>query len=289
MDMLPDSEDAEALLTEEQFVEDDAPIAKAYGGRSRLHVVCGVASAALVIAGLAWKFAREPVSSARTDAVQDKYEGSNCLCLFDVDRTLTADQDSHCSGTSPGYASNGKVPWDYGYGKGRLMLSQAGLDLDKTFCNQCHIGIVTAGTGGGSGPTEERGVLFGELNAASPDGGAGDGSWSLAGQPLHSPLVYSCPDPKKGHCAQELLQFLNNQNAKIPKDEVYFFDDHWGNAPEMAEFGFNGREVSCNSRDYSIGNGLVGECGARLCEIVKQKGVKTCGELQTEGFYDTCE
>lgn len=290
MDALPD---AEALMTVEEFIEEESPLAAdaLHDGRGRtLRLLFGTALAALMIAGLAFKLVpQESMSAGSIDAVQDKFEGGNCLCVFDVDRTLTADQKSHCTGNSPGYAENGKAPWDYAYGQGQLVLSQVGLDLDKTFCAQCHIGIVTAGTAGADGATNERGVLFGKLDEASPDGGAGDGSWSRAFKPLHSPLVYSCPDPKKGQCVQSLLDFLNGQQANIPKDEVYFFDDHWGNAPEMLQFGFNGREVSCASRDGTISNGLVGECGARLCEIVREKGLKTCGELQKEGFYNTCK
>lgn len=288
MDALPD---AEALVTVEEFIQEESPLAAdtLHDGRGR-RLPLLLASAALIIAGLAFKFLPwESMSAGRIDALQDKFEGSNCLCVFDVDRTLTADQQSKCTGNSPGYAENGKVPWDYAYGKGRLVLSQVGLDVDKTFCAQCHIGIVTAGLAGSDGPTGERGILFGELNKASPDGGAGDGSWSHAFEPLHSPLVYSCPDPKKGQCVQSVLDFLNGQQAGIPKEEVYFFDDHLGNAPGVAQFGFNGREVSCASRDYAIDNGLVGECGARLCEIVRQKGLKTCEELQKEGFYNTCQ
>ncbi|OLQ05755.1 hypothetical protein AK812_SmicGene11023 [Symbiodinium microadriaticum] len=60
---------------------------------------------------------------------------------------------------------------------------------------------------------------------------------------------------------------LNNEKqAGIAKDEVtvYFFDDHTGNAAEMAEFGFNGREIACEPRDQMIGDGIVGLCGALL-------------------------
>lgn len=198
-----------------------------------------------------------------------------CLCIFDVDRTLTAAQ-----GSFPNCPKTQAMPgvYDPAYGTGQLSLSEVGANLEKTFCSQCHIGIVTAGTGGYSQKDKkgERDVIYEKLNSAS-NGKAGDGKWSVATlNPPISPFIFSCPDPEKGDRAHDLVEWLNSKGLGIPPEEVYFFDDHLGNAGEMRKYGYNSREVSCKSRDQNIGDGIVGYCGAELSEIVKEKGYKSC-------------
>ncbi|CAE7341100.1 unnamed protein product [Symbiodinium natans] len=179
----------------------------------------------------------------------------------------------------------GGVVMDYAYGGGPLRLSEVAQHLDQTFCSidRCYMGVISAG--GGSGP-DEQGILYDKLNAAS-GGKAGDGSWSNWGKgSMNSQKIVFTPDPKKGCAAKQLFDWLNGEKqAGIAPDEVYLFDDRWGNAAEMAEFGFNGREISCTPRDKMIGNGVVGLCGALLREIRREKGIKTCQQLVEEGFY----
>ncbi|CAE8683391.1 unnamed protein product, partial [Polarella glacialis] len=139
---------------------------------------------------------RRAVTTAATDAMQDKAEaqGKPCLCLFDVDRTLTARQGSQykCANTKafPGVR-------DPAFSGGALSLSEVGLNLDKTFCSKCHIGIVTAGTAGFDNDKHgEREVIYEQLKAAGQ--GSGTGPWSSWDTiPPISPLVHTCTDKIK--------------------------------------------------------------------------------------------
>lgn len=273
------------LMTLEEFL--DEPV-EARQPERRWLIKAVAATATLVAATLALRSWGPSVTVTTLDGFQEKVEERDCLCLFDVDRTLTARQASvgKCANTKSPLRPNGSIPWDFAYGGGPLVLSEVGLHLDETFCAGCYMGIVTAGTASNDGPEEERGMIFARMDQAS-EGHAGNGSWShFQTVPPISPLVYLCPDAQKVECAKNVVDMLNAKNASIAADEVYFFDDRWGNADEMSKYGYNGREVSCESRDYSIGNGIVGDCGALLKEIVREKGVKTCGELQKSGFYE---
>lgn len=254
-----------------------------------IKVFCG----AMLAAGwmvLMWQPQRVRVWASMEDVEDLAQEEAPkpCLCIFDIDRTLTTRQDAaeRCPVASEAQKqASGKVIMDYAYGGGPLLLSEVAQHLDQTFCSRdkCHMGIISAG--GGSGP-DEQGVLFSKLDAASP-GKAGDATFSHWGEgPMSAQKIIFCPDPDKGKAAKKLYDWLNNEKqAGIAKDEVYFFDDHTGNAAEMAEFGFNGREIACEPRDQMIGDGIVGLCGALLREIQREKGIKTCKQLIEDGFY----
>eukprot|EP00440_Ansanella_granifera_P061009 gb/GFBE01066127.1/.p1 GENE.gb/GFBE01066127.1/~~gb/GFBE01066127.1/.p1 ORF type:complete len:304 (+),score=59.96 gb/GFBE01066127.1/:1-912(+) len=297
--------DAESLMSVQEFLEEEPFQARAQPARTTLRwrAAQALATTAVMAVGAValWSWAPS-ANSVATEKLQviGEYQESNsgCVCLFDVDRTLTARQEStpdECPGTkspvvqvSDGHGgTKSQIPFDSAYGTGPLVLSEVANNLDKTFCSKdrCHIGIVTAGTGSLDGPDEERGQLFARLSKAS-HGQSGDGQWSGPDvDPPISPLIFSCPDPKKVECAKSIVDMLNGKGANIPADNVYFFDDHRGNADEMYKYGFNGREVSCLSRDMDIDDGIVGLCGARLNEIVKEKGVKNCWQLDREDFY----
>merc|ERR1712205_185623 len=62
-----------------------------------------------------------------------------CLCIFDVDRTLTGKQ-----GTAADCPSDLEVPGvpDDAYSRGTLRLSVAAEQLNQTFCAQCYLGVV---------------------------------------------------------------------------------------------------------------------------------------------------
>lgn len=291
--MAHETEDAEVLLQELE----EPP--KACKTRLGLRLLQALATAAALVAASMLLWSHSPSFAAfnsgmqvqRKDETETHPPAAPCLCLFDVDRTLTARQDvvyhHDCQGAKqPDIPAGSPVPHDWAYGGGALVLSEVGNHLDETFCSKdrCHIGIVTAGSAGLDGPNGERGQIFERMTAAS-HGYSGDGTWSPAGKPLKSPLVWMCADPMKAECTKDVVNWLNEQHANIENENVYFFDDHRGNADEMSKNGYNGREVSCKSRDWQIGNGLVGRCGARLFEIVKERGVKNCMQLFDEGFY----
>ncbi|CAJ1368584.1 unnamed protein product [Effrenium voratum] len=225
------------------------------------------------------------------EGLQEKYADppmGQCLCLFDVDRTLTSRQlqdpaataDEQCPATKDAPLVNGKVVIDYAYKAGRLRLSDLAQKLDQSFCSRqkCFMGVISAG--GASGDDEKQ-VLYDRLHASSPGkvGGQTFGEYAQINDKVWTLKMVFTPDPNKGEAAKKIFDWLNSpdgHNANIPSSEVYFFDDHLGNAGEMAKYGFNGREVSCRVRDQSIGNGLVGLCGAELSEVVPSKGITTC-------------
>lgn len=196
------------------------------------------------------------------EGATQQQEVTPCLCLFDVDRTLTGKQGQ--AGQCPGNEPHPGV-LDNAFGGGDLTLSPLGQKLASTFCGQCHLGIVSQG---GAGGPDMKAVLQTSFV------GAGE-AWSGPGH-ITSPLVIGCADPLKAKCAKGIVDwYYNEQHVDIPANEVYFFDDHTGNTNGFDAFGFNARQVSCASRDASNGNS-IGLCGAQLEEIVRETGVVNC-------------
>mmetsp|Transcript_26921 Transcript_26921/g.47909 ORF Transcript_26921/g.47909 Transcript_26921/m.47909 type:complete len:254 (+) Transcript_26921:100-861(+) len=68
------------------------------------------------------------------------HRGQPCLCIFDIDRTLTGKQGD--TGRCPGNrVTDG---WDGAYGGGKLTLSKLGQQIGSTFCGQCRLAAITA-------------------------------------------------------------------------------------------------------------------------------------------------
>jgi hypothetical protein len=192
-------------------------------------------------------------------SVQKKSDDA-CLCLFDVDRTLTVKQ-GFAGACGPDSQEYPKVH-DPAFDGGHLVLSPVGLHLEQTFCGQCHRGIISAGTAGGP---DERSILSAHF---------GDYAWSSADK-IQSPLVHGCADGTKHHCAKAIVDWMAGQGHFVEPDRVHFFDDHVGNTRGFEEeYGYNARLISCDTRDK---NGLIGLCGAQLSEIVPDKGTWQCG------------
>mmetsp|Transcript_80183 Transcript_80183/g.227012 ORF Transcript_80183/g.227012 Transcript_80183/m.227012 type:complete len:392 (-) Transcript_80183:167-1342(-) len=184
----------------------------------------------------------------------------SCLCLFDVDRTLTGKQGfaAGCPGNKV-YAGI----HDEAYGGGDLTLSALGQGIHTTFCGQCHVGIVSAG---GASGFPMRDALMTSLNV--------DHLWSSPTSVM-SPLVIGCRNSLKATCASNIVSWYGTEKGiVIPPHEVYFFDDTTGNTAGFAAYGFNARQVSCASRDAATPN--VGLCGATPQEVVRVKGVFNC-------------
>lgn len=185
---------------------------------------------------------------------------SSCLCLFDVDRTLTGKQGF--AGGCPGNRVYAGIH-DEAYGGGDLTLSALGQGIHTTFCGQCHIGIVSAG---GASGFPMRNALETSLKV--------DHLWSSPTSVI-SPLVIGCKNSVKATCASNIVSWYKTENGiAIPPHEVYFFDDTTGNTAGFAAYGFNARQVSCASRDAATAN--VGLCGATPQEVVRVKGVFNC-------------
>eukprot|EP00440_Ansanella_granifera_P071082 gb/GFBE01077144.1/.p1 GENE.gb/GFBE01077144.1/~~gb/GFBE01077144.1/.p1 ORF type:complete len:447 (+),score=62.13 gb/GFBE01077144.1/:1-1341(+) len=204
---------------------------------------------------------------------------SPCLCVFDIDRTLTSKQGmaSQCPGSMP-------VPhvWDSAYGGGYLVLSGAAVGLSQTFCGSCYLGVVSHGDVGGEGSAERdyfaQNVLVSPphnaLRAQNPQASA----WSRR-RSFGSPFVLKHDDRKKQEAVVGILGWYAANGITVSPDKVHFFGDRTENIGPFGASGFNSREISCASRDWSIEHGMVGLCGATLDEIVDTPGVATCNSV----------
>ena len=73
-----------------------------------------------------------------------------------------------------------------------------------------------------------------------------------------------------------IVAWYRRKGIAIASESVYFFGDRTENIGPFRGSGFNSREISCSRRDYTIGNGIVGLCGAELHEVRRSSGVKQC-------------
>jgi len=233
--------------------------------RAAILATVGLAGATFVLV----LHSRSRVTTAHTVVAESKVATSQaeasgqgaCLCLFDVDRTLTGKQ--RFADECPGNVEKTGV-FDNAFGGGDLTLSALGEGVKSTFCGDCHRGIVSAGSAGGP---DEKAVLEQQLRDDSGEPAVWSGP-----DDIRSQFVIGCPNPQKAQCAQGVVDwFAGTKGISIPSEEVYFFDDLTGNTHGFAERGFNARQVSCHSR-----MGALGLCGARPSEVVREKGVQNC-------------
>lgn len=196
-----------------------------------------------------------------------------CLCVFDVDRTLTCKQhnSSDCPGTKemPGIL-------DSAYGGGTLVLSELAVNMQDTFCTRCYRGIVSAGSAGGHHSKERTALLeaLGGVQWTLSD------TWSPPAPHVRSMLVHGAPDTGKQHSIRGIANWLREHKGVLIKDEnVHFFDDNVLNPPPFIGTGFNARQVSCRSRGVKASERLVGLCGARSAEVIEVPGVYSCEHI----------
>jgi hypothetical protein len=197
-----------------------------------------------------------------------------CLCLFDVDRTLTGKQNltRHCSHNKVISSVN-----DTAWGGGLLTLSELAQNLDKTFCLRCHMGIISKGDVGGDG-SEMRPFLVALLNKNKPQELRVHDTWAKfrSDDKVKAPLVYGVPNGHKHHVAEIIRDwYLNHMKIHIFAAQTHFFDDEAKNIEEFKGFDYNALQVSCNSRD-SHKDDLIGWCGAVTSEGVPRTGVHVC-------------
>jgi hypothetical protein len=188
-----------------------------------------------------------------------------CLCIFDIDRTLTGQQGRTdiCpkDKTYPGV-------WDNAYDDGDLTLSELGQGINKTFCGECRLGVVSHGTAGGQKMKE---ILLSELVAGYK---TLPNRWSWPSN-IDSPLVLGCGH--KPPCVQGVVNWYGHQGVPISRQDVYFFDDRRDNVEAVGGAGFNSLQISCATRDGW--EGKIGGCGATLAEIKKEYGTHVCSPL----------
>ena len=214
-----------------------------------------------------------------------------CLCLFDIDRTLTGRQCSRqwdgkiqemCPEKRTCRKNNRQDGVsDWAYGGGTLMLSELAMHLDETFCGRdCYVGVITAGDASGSQSAEAR-IILNKLRAL-PLGSklpSDASAWNEAEDTQHAtgrlaPLLMHAGDGQKQVYVPKILEwFFHNTGVMVQKHRVFFFDDKRSNVLGFAGTGYNARQISCQNRDRE---GELGLCGARVDEVRPDLGVYLC-------------
>jgi len=201
---------------------------------------------------------------------------SNCLCVFDIDRTLTGRQ-----GDTQRCLENDVLPvHDRAYSGGQATLSALSKQgIASTFCNACHLGITSAGRG--SGPRSSwnhyilNEIMRGEVHDAFTQEHPDHKRWSY-GTDVRSPYVLAQKDGEKQDAVELIRQWYQKHDVDILPSEVFFFGDRVENIMPFQEKQINSREVSCASRDESHGGGMIGYCGATPAEIRREVGNFLC-------------
>lgn len=189
-----------------------------------------------------------------------------CLCLFDIDRTLTGKQGSvkECPG-------NVEVPGvldQSGGTAGNLVLSNLAQSIEGTFCKKCFRGVVSVGGAGGHS-SEEREVVMqilgGEEAVLRED-------WSSAGA-VASALVLGALESRLDEAVRSIVAWFDSEHhVTIEDGNVHYFDDKAQNVQLFTKTGFNAHQVAC-ARPASD---AIGQCGAVAEEIVEANGVSAC-------------
>jgi len=188
----------------------------------------------------------------------------DCLCVFDIDRTLTGKQGAAtaCFGNQEQIGTQ-----DTAYSGGTMVLSTLSQSLQSTFCGSCYRAIVTAGVASGEGSAERSAIL----NVLGGYPATLSYTWSAA-IPVTSSLVFGAMDGRKQETVRDVVNWFRSQRGvDLMDNKVHFFDDRDGNISPFAGTGFNAKQVSCASRDN-----IIGLCGATPDEVVAVTGVHPC-------------
>lgn len=209
-----------------------------------------------------------------------------CLCIFDVDRTLTAIQPEMINAKKqPDDCKDVreyKGVKDSGYSGGTLRLSALALHLNSTFCNKCFHGIVSSGQASGHNSPERlllQNDVLGGLKMTLSDHWA-DTADDYKSANMQS-LVAGCPQGHKPALVQSVADWVRSKTAdsmEILDADVWFFDDRADTIKSFTKnnSSFNAIQVSCASRDKHQGN-VVGFCGATPAEVDGAKpGIHLC-------------
>eukprot|EP00965_Chrysotila_dentata_P192180 6175019-Pleurochrysis_carterae.AAC.1 len=193
----------------------------------------------------------------------------SCLCVFDVDRTLTGKQGARSECPRNIHFEGVR---DSAYGGGWLALSELSQRMNETFCALCHLGIVSAGDVSGKG-SAERTIIVQHLTSPGLLGFGGEiPQWSDSFE-VGASLYYDQPDGTKQHAVSHILHWYALRHIQIPDANAFFFDDRTSNVAPFRDTPYNARQISCGSRDRSIGY-----CGALPGEILSTTGTWLCGD-----------
>jgi len=206
----------------------------------------------------------------------------SCLCVFDIDRTLTGKQEQ--TRQCPRNRVVEPPVTDLGYGRGKATLSALAAEgINKTFCNQCYLGITSAGHGSGENSPWNAYILDHIMRGAKHDSFFDSHPeykrWSH-GTNVRSPYVLGQGNRLKQNAVELIRQWFAGpgRDICIRPSNVYFFGDRTENIEPFSLKGLNSREISCGSRDPDLyrGTGMVGFCGARPEEIKREQGNILC-------------
>ncbi|CAJ1392033.1 unnamed protein product [Effrenium voratum] len=211
----------------------------------------------------------EKGSSSYCTAVE---QTADCLCVFDIDRTLTARQNAStsCPGTRE------LDIWDYSYGGGKVLLSALSVaGINSTFCDNCYLGICSAGNGSGVTSAWNQFLLEQVMRSKAQDALSEQFAfvkqWTL-GSRVNSPYVLMQPEGTKHRAAEKIRRWYEDQfGFQLERSKVYTFDDKVENIQSFAYSGLSSKQVSCASRHEEFVQDL-GLCGARPEEILPQAG-----------------
>jgi len=201
-----------------------------------------------------------------------------CLCVFDIDRTLTGKQSAtaQCPENTVEWGL-----WDEAYGGGHATLSKLSTTgIQGTFCNQCYLGITSAGDGSGEDSPWNKylleHVMQGHVHDSFKSQHPDSARWSH-GMDVVSPYVLGQDNKRKQDAVEKVRQWYGEapRGICIKPDNVYFFGDRTENIKPFALKGLNSREISCGSRDWDQG-GSIGLCGATPDEIQRVPGNILC-------------
>lgn len=186
-----------------------------------------------------------------------------CLCVFDVDRTLTAEQgNAKCR--QHGAVEQSGVQ-DNAYSRGTLQFSQFIMNYKKSFCNKCYNGMVSRGDA--SGPRSEEANRIKQRIPKAARLGYDDFKF---GCKTAGPLILGC-SPKAGAVGQ-IVGWYRGKGINIPDTEVYFFDDSLHEVEHFKHTPYNAKQISCGATAHG-----KGVCGASDAEMKnKLKGTHKC-------------
>jgi hypothetical protein len=206
-----------------------------------------------------------------------------CLCTFDIDRTLTAQQSNanpykpaaNCHWQAPGHEITGTVDDAYGR-KGPMVLSDLGLHLQDSACKDCYKGIVSKGQGGDTKMHEYLISLLNMPQSDDWDGTATDCKWNGDKKTCDSnisPFIIKCneghttfiaPKPK---CQEKVWGFFKKvKNIDIPVQNIYHFDDILENVQAFAGSKRQARQVGCPVDQPADHGTNISKCGGKVAE-----------------------
>lgn len=195
---------------------------------------------------------------------------AECLCIFDIDRTLTGKQQEmdRCPENQIQLGVG-----DNAYGGGLLTLSHLTQAMKDTFCSKCYLGAISQGD---ATSNVEREILYNNLDTdqqghplpANPD------AWGAGCDATGKPLITLCTDGNKQTAVPNILQYYRDTGVNITDEHVFFFDDRKENIDSFRETKYNAKQISCGTRD----DGGIGLCGATVDEIARFQGFSLCSK-----------